>query len=114
MLIEELIQDLKSNAKNVSFQDVIDTVDSAYTFTETSFMNGDEKNEAGQNNGSCKILFFAHINELSEAQTLQCFGDYYRKDVLENPESSDHQNIRNFIKYGWKGVSFSGVVLSKK
>ena len=52
--------------------------------------------------------------DLTEAQTLQCFGDYYRKDVLENSDGNDHQNIRNFIQHGWKGIDFDGSALALK
>ena len=47
-------------------------------------------------------------------QTLYLFGDYYRKDVLENPEGTDHQNIRNFITSGWGGIKFEGTALIEK
>ncbi|MFX3889306.1 HopJ type III effector protein, partial [Streptococcus suis] len=33
---------------------------------------------------------------------------------LENPDNDDHQNIRNFIRFGWAGVKFSGQALSAK
>jgi len=48
---------------------------------------------------------------LDAQQTLACFGDYYRVDVLQNPEGVDHQNIRNFMTYGWDGVAFKGEAL---
>ncbi|WP_369821068.1 HopJ type III effector protein [Oleiphilus sp. HI0067] len=32
--------------------------------------------------------------------------------MLENPEGTDHQNIRNFIEFGWEGVAFEGESLS--
>jgi hypothetical protein len=87
-------------------------IEAHYDFSPTAFRNGDTENAADTNNGSCKIFAFGLLNELTEAQTLACFGDYYRKDVLENPAGDDHQNIRNFIKYGWKGISFSADALS--
>src|SRR3546814_18418029 len=43
---------------------------------------------------------------LSEAETLACFGCFYREDVLKNPDGTDHQNIRNFMRCGWGGVAF--------
>ena len=46
------------------------------------------------------------MNDLTENQTLACFGDYYRVDVLENPNAYDHQNIRQFMEHGWCGVEF--------
>ena len=44
----------------------------------------------------------------------QLWGQYYR-DVLKNPDGDDHQNIRNFMKYGWEGVPFeNGIALTRK
>ena len=60
------------------------------------------------------LFAFAQKQQLSEAQTLACFGDYYRKDVLENPQGEDHQNIRQFMKSGWFGIAFSGDALAAK
>jgi hypothetical protein len=71
-------------------------------------------NDAGKNNGSCKLFSFARLNKLSPQQTLHCFGAYYRDDVLKHPEGTDHQNIRNFIKTGWAGIEFSGSALTPK
>lgn len=79
-----------------------------YNFSPTAFRNGETYNEENQNNGSCKIFSFAKKMNLNKEQTLHLFGDFYRKDVLENPENTDHQNIRNFIKFGWEGISFMG------
>ena len=43
------------------------------------------------------------------------FGDYYRKDVLEHPDGTDHANIRAFMEVGWDGVKFpDGFALSPK
>ena len=33
---------------------------------------------------------------------------------LGNPEGIDHQNIRNFMEFGWEGVVFEGEALTKK
>ncbi|MDY7025457.1 MAG: HopJ type III effector protein, partial [Pseudomonadota bacterium] len=92
--------------ESVHFSEVIALIDQEYRFEPTAFKNGDVDNAADQNNGSCKILAFGKRHSLSKEATLHCFGDYYRKDVLENPEGQDHANIRNFIRYGWDGVQF--------
>ena len=47
-------------------------------------------------------------------QTLHCFGDYYRTDVLQHPDATDHQNIRNLIRFGLDGVRFDGEALVLK
>ena len=111
--LETFLQQLRETPESVAFSETMATIDSAYEFTPTAFKNGDLENEAGQNNGSCKIFAFAKDRGLDAAQTLACFGDYYRSDVLEHPDGADHQNIRNFMRSGWEGVVFSGDALKK-
>jgi hypothetical protein len=114
MTVAELVQKIKTQAENIQFSEIIETVDANYNFTPTAFKNGETMNEANQNNGSCKVFSFAKNQKLTKEETLACFGDYYRKDVLENPAGTDHQNIRNFIKFGWEGILFEGEALSEK
>lgn len=109
-----ILDQLKNEPETVQFNDVIAHIDANYDFTPTKFENGETVNEANQNNGSCKIFSFAKLNTLSKDETLSLFGDFYRKDVLENQEADDHQNIRNFMKFGWDGISFEGNALSEK
>ncbi len=114
MNIDTFIERINSNPDSISFTDTIAVIEENYTFTPTAFQNGALKNDAGQNSGSCKLFSFARLHNLSEAQTLVCFGDYYRVDVLQHPDAQDHQNIRNFIKSGWNGIAFEGNALSNK
>ncbi len=114
MQLDDFFHKLNTTPEHVAFTDTIATVDANYDFTPTAFRNGDLENAAGQNSGSCKLLTLAKLHELTVAQTLQCFGDYYRVDVLQHPDATDHQNIRNFIRYGWDGVKFEGSALIKK
>lgn len=109
-----LLENLKNSPSTIQFQDVISYIDNNYDFEITAFRNGNLQNEANQNNGSCKIFSFAKINHLSKDETLALFGDFYRKDVLENPNGDDHQNIRNFMEFGWEGIHFDGNALSEK
>lgn len=96
-----------------SFPETIAFIDENYDFTPTTFKNGNQINNAGENNGSCKIFAFAQLNQLTKEETLSLFGDFYQ-DVLNTPEATDHQNIRNFMTFGWDGISFEGEVLVKK
>ncbi|MFN4362980.1 HopJ type III effector protein [uncultured Chryseobacterium sp.] len=109
-----LFEQLERAPETIEFKDVIAFIDEHYDFTPTKFTNGNTVNDAGQNNGSCKIFSFAKLNDLSKEETLNLFGEFYREDVLKNPDGSDHQNIRNFMKSGWDGVSFEGKALSRK
>lgn len=112
--IEVLLQEINENSEAVTFQKVIEAIDENYIFTPTGFKNGYTYNEPNQNNGSCKVFSFAQIHNLSALETLHLFGDYYRVDVLKFPENEDHQNIRNFIKFGWDGIRFDGEALVEK
>ncbi|MGK6341807.1 HopJ type III effector protein [Chryseobacterium sp. DT-3] len=109
-----LPEQLKNNPETIQFKEVIAYIDENYDFTPTSFKNGNTVNEAGQNNGSCKVFSFAKLQGLSKEQTLPLFGEFYREDVLKNPEGTDHQNIRNFMEYGWEGISFEEEALKGK
>ncbi|NAS30727.1 type III effector [Flavobacteriaceae bacterium R38] len=112
--INSLLETVKSTPDVIAFNDVITLIDQSYHFTPVSFKNGDLNNREGENNGSCKILAFGKLTGLSSQETLHLFGDYYRKDVLENPNGTDHQNIRNFMKYGWEGILFENSPLEAK
>ncbi len=109
-----LLEKIKTAPESVSFAEVISYIDENYSFTPTRFTNGKTVNEANQNNGSCKIFSFAKLLDLTQEQTLNLFGDYYKKDVLQNPEGTDHQNIRNFMVSGWGGIAFEGDALLGK
>ena len=114
MNVYAFLKKLSDTPESVTFDDTMAVIEASYTFTPTAFTNGDVKNEAGQNNGSCKLFAFALLKQLTEAQTLACFGAYYRDDVLKHPAGTDHQNIRNFMKTGWAGVKFDGMPLQHK
>lgn len=109
-----LFEQLEKSPEEIQFKDVIAFIDDNYNFTPTKFKNGNTINEADQNNGSCKVFSFAKLNDLSKQETLYLFGEFYREDVLKNPEGKDHQNIRNFMEFGWDGVSFEGNALARK
>ncbi len=98
------------NAEPVEFDEVMNVIAENYQYSPSRFVNGVDDdcviNEAGTNEGSHKIFTFAKLNDLTEEQTLACFGKYYREDVLLNPDGKDHANIRTFMRYGWKGVKF--------
>lgn len=113
----KLLEKLKQNPQTVSFQEVMSVISENYDYSPSTFSNGLGEtmvtNHAGSNEGSCKIFAFAKLHQLGEAETLHCFGDYYRIDVLENPKGSDHGNIRAFMESGWEGVRFDVEPLRK-
>ena len=105
---------LEREPEKIEFDDVIELIDDNFEFTPTGFKNGTFYNQPGENNGSCKLLSFAKLQNLSERQTLGCFGAYYREDVLNAPDGENHQNIRQFMQHGWVGVQFDGEALQPK
>lgn len=114
MPLQDFLTQLSTAPDTIEFDDTMAIIDEYYVFTPTAFRNGACDNEAGQNNGSCKILAFGQLNDLSVEQTLACFGKFYRDDVQGNPDGHDHQNIRNFKKSGWSGINYTKQALIPK
>lgn len=112
MNIDTFLDRLNDKPESITFEDTMAVIDANFQFTPTGFTNGSQVNAADENNGSCKLFAFAKRVGLTEAQTLICFGDYYRKDVMNNPRGEDHANIRNFMDTGWSGVRFDADPLS--
>ncbi|WP_350431547.1 HopJ type III effector protein [Shewanella sp. H8] len=109
----EFISSLAERAETVLFEESIALIDNHYNFSPSAFKNGDQLNEAGENSGSCKVLAFGQIQQLTVQQTLILFGQHYR-DVVATPQGDDHQNIRQFMQHGWQGVLFSQLALQDK
>jgi hypothetical protein len=114
MTIDAFLITLKNSPSTVSFTDVIKLIDTHYSFTPVTFTNGQLVNNAGTNAGSCKIFYFAQMHQLTQQETLHCFGDYYRNDVLLHPAETNHANIRQFIKTGWQEIHFESTALHPK
>ncbi|MEO8515239.1 MAG: HopJ type III effector protein [Flavobacterium sp.] len=114
MSIAAFLTQLRTTPKTNTFQETIQVIEENYDFTPTAFQNGDQHNAVGENSGSCKLFAFAQLQHLSVEETLACFGAYYFEEVLQNPQGSNHQNIRNFMKTGWNGVRFEGNALVDK
>lgn len=117
MSLSKFLEKIKNN-QPVGFQDTISVITEHYDYHPVEFSNGIGEeclvNPAGVNEGSCKIFAFGLLHDLDKQQTLNLFGDFYRKDVLEDPDGKGHQNIRNFIKYGWNGIQFNEMPLEEK
>ena len=116
--MNKFIELLNTSSEKIEFDQVMQMIEENYNYTPTRFTNGEGNNqvinEAGCNEGSCKIFSFGQLINLNEEQTLACFGQYYRNDVLAHPENTDHANIRNFIQSGWSGIQFDGIALTEK
>lgn len=115
MTLDDLI-DCLATGKRVRFAETIAIIEQYYRYQPVKFTNGSgaEKiiNDAGANEGSCKIFAFAHLHELNKDLTLALFGNHYWVDVLENPDGSNHKNIRNFIKFGWGHIEMEQQALT--
>ena len=112
MSIADLIARLRDASASIEFNDVMKVIAENYECIPTRFVNGVGLaaviNEASINEGACKIFAFAQLNKLRDAETLACFGAYYRDDVLKMPKGDNSINIRNFIKDGWSGIRLGG------
>ena len=69
MTKEVFIQSL--NSQSHSFQQTMDYIDTNYDFTSVAFTVGEQVNETGSNQGSCKIFCLGKALELKEEEVLQ-------------------------------------------
>lgn len=106
-----LIEKLKNHS--LPFKAVIEFIETYYQHQPTAFKNGEAQNEAAQNQGSAKVFAFAQLNNLSKEDTLRLFAEHYQS-VLNTPDGTDHQNIRQFMLHGWSGIVFEGTALTAK
>lgn len=114
MTLASFLEKLKQTPEAITFAETMATIESNYAFTPTAFQNGNQHNGAGENSGSCKVFAFAKIQQLTQEETLACFGAYYFEEVLGDPEGTNHQNIRNFMQTGWDGIQFESEALALK
>ncbi|KZY68179.1 type III effector [Oleiphilus sp. HI0071] len=114
MTEQDLLEQLNTNPSDIEFNDVMSVIEQNYIFQPVEFSVGQQTNQCGENLGSCKALAFAKLHGVSAELTPYLFGQYYRRDVLEHPDENDHQNIRNFLKHGWKSVKFDAEPLKRK
>ncbi len=112
MTQEAYLRELKSGAI-MKFEDLMILINNDYDYTPTSFTNGELENTIDENQGSAKLFCFAAIHQLTPLETLHCFGQYYQ-EVLSTPNGHSHSNIRNFVTYGWNGLTFDSPVLNHK
>ena len=105
---------LEMAGDDVTFEEVMELIDTHYETGMIEFKNGDIVNAQGENEGSAKILSYAVLSGMDKATTLKLWGQYYR-EVKDDPDGDSHANIRNFMKYGWEGVPFeNGIALTRK
>lgn len=116
--LNELLQTLVAKPETIEFSEVIQVINENFDYQPTRFENGQGDNrvanEAGSNEGSCKIFALGQLKGFDEATTLACFGRHYRDDVLGNPDADNHANIRRFMQHGWLGIEFYGQPLTAK
>ncbi len=115
MTVDDLINRLAAGTR-VGFEEAITVIEQNYRYQPVKFTNGSGAgkiiNPAGTNEGSCKIFAFARLHALTQDLTLALFGDFYWVDVLENPDGSNHKNIRNFMKFGWDHIEMKRQALT--
>jgi hypothetical protein len=100
MQLTTFLNKLNTEAESITFADTMTVIEATYKFTPTAFRNGDTENAADTNNGSCKIFAFGLLNNLTEPQTLACFG---QKKKIRKKKSQEKQikKIENKKKKRW-------------
>lgn len=99
--------------RNHQFRDTLGFITAHYDYQPSRFVNGAVENAAGENEGSCKTLSLAVLEEFTTEEALLAFGEHYQA-VLDNPSGSDHRNIRALMETGLPGVRFDQQPLQRK
>lgn len=110
MLLQEFLVALEQPGHQ--FADTLAFIDAHYQYTPCAFDNAGLHNPAGSNQGSCKILGLALLEQLSTEQALLAFGEHYTY-VLASPNETEHANIRQLLQYGLAGVQFNELPLRR-
>ena len=113
MKIQEFLKQLDDAPETIMLDDALNTIDALYEFTPVAFSNGSMRNQAGEAVRSCRIYAFSRLYNLTEQQTLLCFGEHYR-EVLADPGGTSHMTIRTFMKLGRAGVDFESFPLKAR
>lgn len=103
--IKALLEQARTQGSTLMFADTMAAIDAAFEFFGTKFVNGDVSSTSSENQGSSKILSLSQLVPMSKEDVLVLFGEHYR-DVLADPNGTNHANIRAFMKTGLDGVSF--------
>lgn len=98
------------DAGRSDFEDTLALIERYFEYTASEFHNGPLHNGTDQNQGSCKLFALGQFCNLTESQTLSCFGRHYRQ-VLDDPAGTSHGNIRQFMATGWSGIRFDQMPL---
>lgn len=109
--VSALLNGVEQNA--INFSQVIEFIDANYQFTPVKFINGLLHNQVGENEGSCKVLAFAKLHNLTQVDTLKLFAEHFA-NVKATPQGENHANIRNFMFFGWQGFLMEKNPLSEK
>ncbi len=113
MSLDRFLATLATDPAAIEFDQTMAVIADHYDYSPTRFTNGEVVNEAGTNEGSCKLFAFARRHHLDRDATLALFGHHYR-DVLADPDGTSHANIRAFMKHGWEGIHFDGEPLTPR
>ena len=95
--------------RNHAFSETLAFID----YQPSRFVNGTLENAAGENEGSCKTLGLALLEDFTTEEALLAFGEHYQA-VLADPNGSDHRNIRALMETGLPGVRFDTQPLKRK
>lgn len=108
----ESIKNDENFYNSITYQQTIDFIDKHYCYFAVPFKCGDITYEPNVKTGAAKIFSFGLMTQMTKDQTLRLFGEYYR----DLKPTDDRPNVKNFIDYGWNGISFSSglAIVSKQ
>lgn len=95
-----------------TFAQTLAFIEQHFNYQASGFKFAQLESNSEQNQGSCKIFALAQLLNLTQAQTLLCFGEHYRH--LNNTAQDSHLNLRQLAKIGRINIEFEHFPLSLK
>ena len=74
---------VEMDAGDLTFEEVIEIIDTHYEYGLIEFKNGDIVNKQGENEGSAKVLSYAALSDMDKATTLKVRTQAFRRDALQ-------------------------------
>ncbi len=108
------LKDFRASLRNRNhrFADTLAFIAANYDYTPSRFINGAVENAAGENEGSCKTLGLALLEQFTTEEAL--LASRALPVVLANPAGDDHRNIRALMDTGLPSVRFDAEPLTRK
>ena len=114
MQLDAFLTRLAKDPDSVRLEEALSAISESYDVSPVGYTLGGVRFDLPQSKRTCQLYAFGLLHGLPKDLTLQCFGDDYRRDVLQNPLGTDHHSIRLFAMHGFEGLNLDAMPLVRR